>query len=300
MLTQFKKLLSLTSLLLSACISTAQLDDTERRAWNRPVKPFRVAGNIYYVGAEGVASYLITTSKGHILLDSGFAETVPRIQNSLNQLGFRIEDVKVLINSHAHFDHAGGFAQLKKLTGARLMISEADAKLISDGGRSDFQWGDNRSFHFEPAEVDRLLRDNDKVELGGVTMVARITPGHTRGCTTWTMKVREMDRDLDVVFVGSPTIPGYKLLNNSAYPNIVNDYAHTFALLKTLPCDIFLGPHGSFFGMNEKRLLLEKGARTNPFIDPQSYWRFINATERAYHEQLRKERQNPTSTEGTR
>jgi metallo-beta-lactamase class B len=300
MRTQFKKLLSITLLLLSACISPAQMNDTERRAWNRPVKPFRVAGNIYYVGAEGVASYLITTSKGHILMDSGFAETVPRIQDSLNQLGFRIEDVKVLINSHAHFDHAGGFAQLKKLTGARLMISEADAKMISDGGRSDFQWRDNPSFHFEPAVVDRLLSDNDKVELGGVTMVARITPGHTRGCTTWTMKVREAGRDLDVVFVGSTTIPGYKLLNNTAYPNIVNDYAHTFALLKTLPCDIFLGPHGSFFGMNEKRLLLEKGAKSNPFIDPQEYRRFIDATEHAYLEQLKKERQNSTSTEGSR
>lgn len=277
-------------MLLSACISIAQQDDAERRAWNRPVKPFRVVENIYYVGADGVASYLITTPQGHILMDSGFAETVPRIQDSVNQLGFRLEDVRVLINSHAHFDHAGGFAQLKKLTGAKLMISEADAKLISDGGRSDFQWRDNASFHFEPAEVDRLLRDKDKVELGGVTIIARVTPGHTKGCTTWTMKVREAGRDLDVVFVGSTTIPGYKLLNNSAYPNIVKDYAYTFALLKTLRCDVFLGPHGSFFALDEKRPLLEKGAKTNPFIDPQSYRRFINATERAYQKQLKEER----------
>jgi metallo-beta-lactamase class B len=292
---QFKSIFSLTLLLMSACTSTGQVDDAERRAWNRPVKPFRVAGNIYYVGAEGVASYLITTSEGHILLDSGLPETVPRIQSSLNQLGFRIDEVKVLINSHAHFDHAGGFAHLKKLTGARLMIAEGDAKLISDGGRSDFQWGANSSFHFEPSQVDRLLRDTDKVELGGVSMTARITPGHTKGCTTWTMKVREAGRDLDVVFVGSTTIPGYKLLNNSAYPNIVNDYAHTFALLKTLPCDIFLGPHGSFLGLSDKRLLLEKGAKTNPFIDPQGFRNFIDATERAYQEQLKKERQSLTS-----
>ncbi|MCM3902943.1 MAG: subclass B3 metallo-beta-lactamase, partial [Pyrinomonadaceae bacterium] len=268
----------------------AQVDDSERRAWNRPVKPFRVVGNIYYVGAEGVASYLITTPQGHILMDSGFAETVPRIQDSLNQLGLKLEDVKVLINSHAHFDHAGGFSQLKKLTGAKLMISEADAKLISDGGRSDFQWSNNASFYFEPAEVDRLLRDNDKVELGGVTMIARITPGHTKGCTTWTMKVREAGRDLNVVFVGSTTVPGYKLLNNSAYSNIVEDYAYTFALLKTLPCDVFLAPHGSFFGLDEKKLLIMKGAKTNPFIDPQSYRRFINATEQAYQKQLEDER----------
>ena len=288
---QSKGLVSIALLLLSAVLSSAQVDDAERRAWNRPVKPFRVVGNIYYVGVEGVASYLITTPQGHILMDSGFLETVPRIQESLKQLGFRLEDVKVLINSHAHFDHAGGFAQLKRLTGAKLMISEADAKLISDGGRSDFQWRDKTSFHFEPAGVDHLLRDKAKVELGGVTMVARITPGHTKGCTTWTMKVREADRDLDVVFVGSTTIPGYKLLNNSAYPNIVEDYAYTFALLKTLRCDVFLAPHGSFFALDEKRALLEKGAKTNPFIDPQSYRRFINSTERAYQKQLKEERE---------
>jgi metallo-beta-lactamase class B len=282
-------LFSIALLLLSAVISVAQPDDATRQAWNRPVKPFRIIGNIYYVGAEGVASYLITTPQGHILLDSGFAETVPRIQDSVNQLGFKLEDVKVLINSHAHYDHAGGLAQLKKLTGARLMISEGDAKLISDGGRSDFQWGDNASFRFEPAVVDRLLRDKDKVELGGVTMTARITPGHTKGCTTWTMKVRDGDRDLDVVIVGSTTIPGYKLLNNTAYPNIVADYAYTFDLLKTLRCDVFLAPHGSFFGLDEKRLLMEKGAKTNPFIDPQGYRRFIDATERAYQEQLKTE-----------
>jgi metallo-beta-lactamase class B len=277
--------------LSGAGVSIAQVDDAERRAWNRPVKPFRVVENIYYVGAENVASYLITTPQGHILMDSGFAETVPRIQDSLNQLGFKLKDVKVLINSHAHFDHAGGLAQLKKLTGARLMISEADAELIADGGRSDFQWRDKTSFHFEPAVIDRLLRDQDKVELGGVTMIARITPGHTKGCTTWTMKVREAGRDLDVVFVGSNTIPGYKLLNNSAYPRIVEDYAYTFALLKTLRCDVFLAPHGSLFALDEKRQMLEKGTKTNPFIDPQSYRSFIRNTERAYKKQLEEERQ---------
>jgi metallo-beta-lactamase class B len=287
-------LLSITLLLFSTCVSIGQVDNAERQAWNRPVKPFRVVANIYYVGAEGVASYLITTPQGHILLDGGLPETVPHIQDSVKQLGFKLEDVKVLINSHAHFDHAGGLAQLKKLTGAKLMIGEGDAKVISDGGRSDFQWRDNTYFHFEPAEVDRLLRDKDKVELGGVTMIARITPGHTKGCTTWTMKVREAGRDLDVVFIGSTTIPGYKLLNNAGYPNIVEDYAYTFGLLKTLPCDVFLAPHGSFFDLDKKRLLMEKGAKTNPFIDPQSYRRFINSTEKAYQKQLEEERKRGT------
>lgn len=267
---------------------TPQQDDATRRAWNRPVEPFRVAGNIYYVGVAGVSSFLITTPDGHILLDGGFTETVPHIQDSVGKLGFKMEDVKVLINSHAHFDHAGGLARLKKLTGARLMISEADAPLISTGGVGDFYWGDKPTF--EPVAVDRTLRDKDEVKLGGVTMIARLTPGHTKGCTTWTMKVREGARDLDVVFVGSTTVPGYKLVGNALYPNIVADYAHTFALLKSLKCDVFLGPHGSFFDLDEKRLRLERGAKANPFVDPAGYKRFVARTENEYLRQLRAEK----------
>jgi metallo-beta-lactamase class B len=284
---QFKSLLFVALLLLSSFLAIAQQDDSERRAWNRPVKPFRVVGNIYYVGVAGVTSFLITTPEGHILLDGGLPETAPLIQESVKQLGFKLEDVKVLLNSHAHFDHAGGLAQLKKVTGAKLMISEADAKLISSGGRGDFFWGDKLTF--EPAQVDRLLHDKDKVELGGVTMIARITPGHTKGCTTWTMKVKEGGRELDVVFVGSTTVPGYKLVNNAQYPNIIEDYAYTFALLKSLKCDVFLAPHGDFFSLNEKMRLMEKGAKVNPFIDPQAYRQFVRWTENAYQQQLKKE-----------
>ena len=286
-LLQRKALVSVALLLLLAAAAGAQEDDATRRAWNRPVEPFRVAGNIYYVGVEGVAVFLLTTPEGHILLDGGFTETVPLIRDSVGKLGFKLEDVKVLINSHAHFDHAGGLARLKALTGAKLMISEADAPLVSRGGQGDFYWGDKPTF--EPAAVDRTLRDRDEVKLGGVTMVARITPGHTKGNTTWTMKVREGGRELDVVFAGSTTVPGYKLVGNTQYPEIVADYAYTFALLKSLKCDVFLGPHGSFFSMNEKRLRMGRGGRANPFIDPQGYKRFINRTENDYLRQLRRE-----------
>lgn len=286
-LLRFKSLLLIALLLLSHTVAITQEDDATRRAWNRPVKPFRMVGNIYYVGVAGVASFLITTPQGHILLDSGFAETVPLIKDSVKQLGFKFEDIKILINSHAHFDHAGGLAELKRLTGAKLMISEADAELISKGGAGDFFWGDKPTF--EPAKVDRTLRDKDEVKLGDVTMVARITPGHTKGNTTWTMKVREGGKELDVVFVGSTTVPGYKLVNNAQYPNIADDYAYTFALLKTLKCDVFLAPHGSVFNMNEKRLRQEKGEKTNPFIDLQGYREFIERTEKAYHKQLEEE-----------
>ncbi len=247
-------------------------------------------GNIYYVGVEGVSSFLITTPEGHILLDSGFAETVPIIQVNMKQLGFRIEDVKILINSHAHFDHAGGFAELKRLTNAKLMISSGDADLIRTGGKSDFQWGADPSFHFEPATVDRVLNDIDRIELGGVTMTARITPGHTKGCTTWTMQVQEAGQSLDVVFIGSTSIPGYKLVNNPNYPNIAEDYAHSFSLLRSLKCDVFLGPHPSFFSLDQKRARLKRGEKQNPFIDPDGYKQFIESSEAAYQKQLKEER----------
>ena len=248
--------------------------------WNQPVKPFRIIGNIYYVGASEVSSFLITTPKGHILLDSGFAETVPLIADGIKQLGFKIEDVKILINSHAHYDHAGGLAQLKRLTGAQLMLSAADAALVANGGKGDFQWGD--TLRYEPARADRILQDNDRVELGGVTMIARLTPGHTKGCTTWLMKATEDGRTSDIVFVGSTTAPGYKLIDNPAYPNIASDYEYTFRLLRSLPCDVFLGPHGSFFSLKEKAERLARGEKPNPFIEGKSYRDFLDRTEKEF------------------
>lgn len=256
--------------------------------WNKPVKPFRIIGNIYYVGAAEVSSFLITTPKGHILLDSGFAETVPLIQDAFKQLGFSIRDVKILISSHAHYDHAGGLALLKDLTGAGLMASESDAELMSNGGKGDFQWGDR--FSYRPVKADRLLRDKDTIELGGVTMTARITPGHTKGCTTWTMTVNEGGKRYDVVFLGSTTAPGYKLVDNPKYPDIAADYDSTFRLLKSLPCDVFLAPHGSFFSLERKRKRLELGAKPNPFIDPGGYQRFIGETEKDFRKLLEKQR----------
>lgn len=283
----------LIALVLSALAASAKRPgpqaSEESRAWNKPVKPYRIIGNIYYVGAAEVSSFLITTSGGHILLDSGFAETVPLIKESIKQLGFKLEDVKILINSHAHFDHAGGLGLLKELTGARLMISEADAALLAAGGKNDFQWGDR--FAYTPATADRLLHDKDKVALGDVTLTAHLTPGHTKGCTTWTMKVKDGGKQYDVVVIGSASIPGYKLVNNPKYPNIVEDYEQTFRVLKSLSCDVFLAPHGSFFDMKAKIEKLEQGAKKNPFIDPQGYREYIEDAEKTFHELLEKQRQ---------
>jgi metallo-beta-lactamase class B len=277
------------------CLSPAGVHaqrDAESRSWNRPVKPFRIIGNVYYVGASEVSSYLITTPQGHILLDSGFAETVPLVRAGIQQLGFKLEDVKLLINSHAHYDHAGGLAELKSLTGAKLAASEADAAQLAVGGKGDFRWGD--ALAFAPVRADRLLRDGDTVALGGVTMVAHLTPGHTKGNTTWTMAVKEGGKTYNVVFMGSTSAPGYQLVDNPNYPNIVADYQRSFRLLKSLPCDVFLAPHGSFFGLTEKMAKLEQGTAANPFIDPQGYRDFLEGSEQGFYEQLKKQQAKPS------
>src|SRR5215217_5466813 len=201
-----------------AASAYAQADPTSR-SWNQPVEPYRILGNVYYVGASDITSFLITTSEGHILLDGGFEETVPIIRENVKKLGFKIEDVKILINSHAHYDHAGGLADLKALTGARFAASEADAPLLARGGKGDFHFGDTLTF--KPIQADRLLRDGDQVTLRDVTLTAHLTPGHTMGNTTWTMKATDGAKTHDVVFVSSPTInPGVVLTKNAKYPRI--------------------------------------------------------------------------------
>ena len=262
--------------------------DEESRSWNQPVEPYRVIGNVYYVGASDVTSFLIVTPAGHILLDGGFAEKVPLIRRNVARLGFRMEEIKILINSQAHYDHAGGLAQLKQETGAQLAASEADAALLAAGGRGDFHFKDQLTY--EPVKADRILRDGDRVKLGGVTMTARLTPGHTKGCTTWTMRVKEGRRSYDVVFVGSTSVPGYWLVGNSEYPNIVADYEHTFRLLKRLPCDVFLASHGNFYNMREKAELLAQGKRPNPFVDRRGYRSFLAETEKTFRELLSRQK----------
>jgi metallo-beta-lactamase class B len=259
------------------------------KAWNEKVKPFRVIDNIYYVGASEVSSFLITTPQGHILLDSGLPETVPLIRDNLKTLGFRLEDIKIIINSHAHFDHAGGIGELKELTGVILAVSHSDAELMSKGGKGDFQWGDRLAYR--PVKTDRIIGDQEAIELDGVRVTANLTPGHTKGCATWTMKVKDGGRLLDVVFVGSASIPGYTLVDNARYQKIVEDYARTFEVLRALRCDVFFGPHGSFFSMKEKMARLEKGEKNNPFIDPQDYRDYVASAEKNYRDQLQRESQ---------
>ena len=281
-------LIALFLLLASSPLVHAQADPTSR-SWNQPVEPYRIAGNVYYVGASDITSFLIATPAGHILLDGGFVETAPIIEANIRKLGFKLADVKILLSSHAHFDHAAGLAELKRATGAKFAASEKEAPLLARGGKGDFLFGDEHTF--PPIQADRILRDGDTVVLGGTTLTAHLAPGHTMGNTAWTMKAKEGDKTYDVVFAPSLSIlDGASLTKNVTYPEIGEDYGKTFRLLKSLPCDVFLGSHASFYDGLGKADRLRKGAKENPFIDPQGYRDYLARMEKKYQEQLQKER----------
>lgn len=248
------------------------------RAADQPVEPFRIAGNLYYVGESDVTSFLITTPAGHIVIDGGYEQTAPRIIANISRLGFRAQDVKILLNSHAHCDHAGGLAALKRATGAQFIASRGDAPLLQRGGHDDPQFGDR--LLFPPIIPDRVIDDGDTVTLGGMTLTARVTPGHTPGCTTWVTIIRDGDRAYSVVFVGSPSVPSeYNLTTNHRYPTAVADYRRSFAVLRALHPDIFLGSHGGFFSLTEKM-------KTRNFVDPKGYAAFVDAMERAFEQHV--------------
>jgi len=259
------------------------------RARNQPVAPFRILGNLYYVGASDITSFLIVTPKGNILLDAGFVQTALQIQANVKTLGFRMEDTKFLLNSQAHYDHTGGLAQLKKLTGAQMAASEEDALMLEAGGHGDPYFGDK--YVFQPVHVDRRLKNGDTVSLGGTAMTAEITPGHTKGCTTWTMTVEEAGKSYHVVFVCSTSVLSeIRLIDNAQYPGIERDYEYTFRRLRQLPCDIFLGAHGNFFDLLGKNERLRRGDKPNPFIDPEGYKKYLDSSEAAFQKELRAQR----------
>jgi len=275
---------SLCALFLLSPSSASHAQATEEwRGWNQPVEPIRIAENLYYVGASDVASYLITTPDGHFLIDGGFVETAPQIEANVAKLGFKLSDVKILLNSHAHFDHAGGLAALKAKTGAKVHASAADAPLLEDGGRSDFvDFGEVGLF--PPVQVDRRLTDGDTVTLGGTTLTARLTPGHTKGATTWTWK----SGGLDVVLVSSASILDYRVVGEESYPGIRADFEKSFATFRALPCAIFLAPHAGFIGLEAKRARL--GGESNPFVDPIGYRAWVDRAEIAFREAVERQR----------
>jgi len=261
--------------------------------WTNPFPPYRVIGNIYYVGSQGLAVYLITTPQGNILINSNLEKSVPMIRENIEKLGFRFADTKILLISHAHIDHCAGSAAIKELTGAKYMVMDADVPAVEDGGKINFGQGikSNGSgiSQYQPAKVDRILHDGDEVRLGDTVLVAHLTPGHTKGTTTWTTKVADGGKTYNVVIVGSPNVnPGYKLVNNALYPQIATDYERMFRVLKSLPCDVFLGAHGDYYGMEAKYARMKAGG-PNPFIDPDGYKSYIAEREQTFRTELAKQ-----------
>lgn len=252
--------------------------------WNRPFPAFKLAGNLYYVGTADLAAYLITTPRGNILINSDFAEDVPLIHKSIEQLGFKYGDTKILLISHAHADHDEGVGVIKRETGAKLMVMDADVPDVEGTGPGQ-----------PGAHVDRVLHDGDRVELGGSILTAHLTPGHTKGCTTWTMRVQESGKTLDVVIIGSPNVnPGYILVGNKNYPQIAHDYIKTFQVLKSLPCELFLGAHGAYFGMKAKYDKMNASGG-NPFIDPEGYKTYVTERETTFQKEWKRQQEHPGS-----
>lgn len=265
-----------------------------RIGWNKPQKPFRVIDNIYYVGTAGVSAWLIWTLQGFILIDGGLPESAPIIEANIKTLGFDIKDVKLLLNSHAHFDHAGGLAKLKRDSGARLTASAGD-KPILEMGRVTFGPSSVPADHFPPVKVDRTIKDGDTVMLGGVVLTAVVTPGHSPGCTNWTMPVVEGVADHSVIFYCSMTTGGNALVNNSYHPTIAEDYRKSFARLKKINADVLLAAHGDQMGLGKKAATVEANTKNkvvgaaNPFVVKGEFQRLLAAQEKAFEAELKKQ-----------
>jgi metallo-beta-lactamase class B len=254
--------------------------------WDEPFPPHRIADNLYYVGSKGLSTYLVTSSKGHILINPSFERTVPLIRASVEKLGFKMTDVKILLTSHAHDDHVGGFAALQALTGAKVYVMAGDDQTVASGGvKGQYLYKST----WKPCKVDKVLKDGEEVVLGEAKLRAHLTPGHTRGNTTWTMSVTDQGQTLNAVIIGSPNVnSGYQLVNNKEYPEIAADFARTFRVLKALQCDLFLGAHGLYYDMPAKFKRMKPGA-PNPFVDPGGYREYVAEREQFYLYTLEKQ-----------
>lgn len=251
-----------------------------------PFPPFRIIENLYYVGTDDLASYLIVTPEGNILINSNLEANVSMIKASIEKLGFKFSDTKILLISHAHFDHAAGSNLIKQQTNAKYMVMDADVPLVESGGKTDFHYANDSSIYYPSTKVDEILHDRDEIKLGGTVLTAHLTAGHTQGCTTYTMQLTDQGKQYNVVIVGSLNVnPGYKLISNKTYPNIANDYEHAFKVLKFLHCDIFLGAHAGYFDLKHKYTLLNKNAN-NPFIDPIGYKKHVTQKEYEFYKEL--------------
>lgn len=275
-------------LLLVSCASQRGVPGN-MQSWNRPFPPHHVVDGIYYVGTNAIAQFLIVTDAGNILLDTGFEASVPELRRNIEALGFRYGDIKLILTSHAHIDHVQAHALVRQQTGAQVVASAADAVFIESGGKGEPAF--DGELEWTPSRVDRRVADGEQVTLGSTTLTAHITPGHTPGATTWTMQARDAGRTLEVLFFPSATVlPGVPLLHNRRYAKIASDFERSFAVWKSLPCDVFLADHGEFYAMKDKYERARDGEKPNPFIDPEGYRRFIADAEQRFRERLESER----------
>ena len=256
-------------------------DDSPYRT--EPAGPFHIIDNIYVVGETlHLTNYLITTDEGHILIDAAYEESVPKIQANIEELGFRVEDVRYLVGSHAHGDHVAGFARMQELTGAQIVAGQRDVDVLETGGVTDFR--SDGSQQWPPAMVDIAIDDGDELRLGDTVLTAHATPGHTKGCTTWTMTAEENGVQYDVILFCGTNIANnaLPLIGHAKYPEMAGDFAGTFAKLKTIEVDVYLGGHGYWFWVEEKLARQAAGAETNPFIDPEGWQRALAVFEQRY------------------
>jgi metallo-beta-lactamase class B len=265
--------------------------------WNKPVEPFRIIGGIYYVGTNELGAYLLKTSEGAILIDGGLPESAPLIAHSIEAIGVPVTSVRILVTTQAHFDHVGSLAELAQKTGGRVMVMAGDAELVEQGGHGDYLFGDTK--RFPAVRVAEVLHDGSTVTLGEVTLVAHLTPGHTKGCTTWTTTVRDNGLTYSVVFPGSGSVnPGTRLVKDPSYPGIRADYEKTFRLLSAMHPDVFLGAHAGFFALDEKRAALLAGKTPNPFIDPVGFQELVKRQSERFHEAVVQETKQSASASG--
>lgn len=256
-------------------------------SWSQPYEPFRIAGNLYYVGTYDLACYLITTPEGNILINTGLEGSVAMIRSNVEALGFDFFNIKILLNTQAHFDHVGGMAEIKKLTGAQMMIHENDAQVLADGGKSDFAMGGNKGTTFAPVKADRLLHDGDTVRLGDMKIVALHHPGHTKGSTSFLFDAKDKDCSWRVLIANIPTILLQTQLRGMPnYPEVGKDYKYTFEAMKKVQFDLWVASHASQFGLHEMR---KPGDAYNPIIfsNRSQYDAAINTQKQAYLDRLK-------------
>ena len=254
-------------------------------AWNAPTEPFRIIGNVHYVGTNGLASYLITSSAGHVLVDTGLREANPQIKANIAKLGFKLGDVKILLNTHAHFDHTAGLADLKAETGAQLISGEADKPLLEGGYYPN---NSEARLRFEPVKVDRTVKTGDVVELGSTRLTAISTPGHSPGCTSWSFAVEEAGSKHTALIFCSATVALNRLVGMPTHPTIIEDYRRTFAWGRDFKTDVFLAPHPEMYGMQKKRDAMGAG-KPNPFVAPAEFNTFLAMLEKAFEDGLAKQ-----------